>query len=125
MMKRALLCGGVNGDRRGIEALRRFAADRRPEAVLFAGGILSPQRQTAPFASSPWGITPEDERFLHEFAGALGGLGVLCAVIPSANYQPMDQFYLWEPPSRWSTRWSTWRTRRWRKSKTWRCAGWG
>jgi hypothetical protein len=94
-MKRLLLCSGVNGERRGIESLRRFVADQRPEAVLFAGGILSLQRQMAPWGSSPWGVTQEDEGFVHEFFAALGGLEVFCALIPGPNFQPMDQFYRW------------------------------
>jgi hypothetical protein len=94
-MRRLLLCSGVYGERRGIEALRRFAIDRRPEAILFAGGILSPQRQLASCGPSPWGFTPEDERFLHEFSAALGGLKVFSAVIPGPNFQPMDQTYRW------------------------------
>ena len=92
-MRRLLLCSGVYGKRSGIEVLRRFAADRRPEAILFAGGVLSPERQMAPRASSPWGWTLEDERFLREFGAALGGLGVFSAVIPAASFVPLDEFY--------------------------------
>jgi hypothetical protein len=40
-------------------------------------------------------VTPEDELFLHEFAAALEGLGAFSAVIPGANFVPMDQFYRW------------------------------
>ena len=59
---------------------------------MFAGGILSPARQVVP-RSSPWGLTPEDERFVHEFLESLGELGTFCAVIPGPNFQPMDEFY--------------------------------
>ena len=91
-MKRLLLCSGVYGKTRSIEALRRFAAERRPEAILFAGGILDPERQMAPRGSSPWGLTLEDERFVLEFCAALEGLGVFSAVIPGPNFEPMDEF---------------------------------
>src|SRR5262249_3153044 len=94
-MRRLLLCSGVHGERRGIDALRRFATGRRPDAILFAGGVLSPQRQVAPWGSSPWRVTPEDEHFWHEFAAALGGLGIFSAVIPGPGFEPMDQFYHW------------------------------
>jgi hypothetical protein len=90
-----LLCSGINGSRRGLEALQRFAADLLPEAILFAGGILSPQRQMAPCSTSPWGLTHEDEHFVHEFGAALGGLKVFSAVIPGANFEPLDQFCRW------------------------------
>jgi hypothetical protein len=94
-MRRLLLCSGVDGKRHSIERLRRIAAERRPEAVLFAGGILNPERQMAPRGVSPWGLTPEDERFAHEFGAALGGLGIFSAVITGPNFQPMDEFYRW------------------------------
>jgi len=85
----------VYGKRRSLEALHRFAAERRPEAILFAGGILSPERQTVSRGSSTWGLTLEDERFVHEFFAALGGLGVFSAVIPAPNFEPLDEFYRW------------------------------
>jgi hypothetical protein len=91
-MRRFLLCSGVYGERASIERLRRFALQRRPEAILFAGGILSPKREVVP-RLSPWGLTLEDERFVHEFLEALGGLGIFCAVIPGPNFQPLDEFY--------------------------------
>jgi hypothetical protein len=94
-MKRLLLCSGVNGQKRGLEALCRFAVDRRPEAILIAGGILSPERQMVPRGVSSFGLTMEDERFVHEFGAALGGMGVFCAVIPSPNFEPLDEFYRW------------------------------
>ncbi|HUE17896.1 MAG TPA: hypothetical protein VMR25_27310 [Planctomycetaceae bacterium] len=94
-MKRLLLCSGVYGERHGIEALLRFAAEQRPDAILFAGGILSPDRQVRQCSSSPWGLTLDDTRFLHEFGAALGGLGVFCAVIPRANFEPLDELCRW------------------------------
>ncbi len=94
-MKRLLLCSGVCGKKSSLEALLRLAAEHRPEAILFAGGILCPERQMAPRASSPWGLTLEDERFVQEFGVALGGLGVFCAVIPGPSFEPLDEFYRW------------------------------
>jgi hypothetical protein len=91
-MRRLLLCSGIYGKKSAIEGLRRFAADRRPDAILFAGGILSPERQTVPRSEGLWGLTPEDERFAFEFGAALGALGVFSAVIPEPNFVPEDQF---------------------------------
>lgn len=76
-MKRLLLCCGVCGSREGMDMLLRLAAARKPDAVLFAGDILSPERRTVARAT-PWDLTMEDERFVHSFVGALGGL-VTCA----------------------------------------------
>jgi hypothetical protein len=94
-MRRLLLCCGVDGTTRGLAALRRFADERKPDAILFAGGMLSPQRAMTPYGSSAWGVTREDEQFLYDFAAALDGLGVFCAVIPGPNFEPLDQFYRW------------------------------
>jgi hypothetical protein len=94
-MKRLLLCSGVCGKKSAVEALCRFAAERRPEAILFAGGILCPERQTAPCGSNPFGLTPQDERFAHEFCAALDALGMFTALIPGPNFEPMDSVYRW------------------------------
>jgi hypothetical protein len=85
----------VYGKRSGLEVLCRFAAERRPEAILFAGGILSLGRPVASHSTCPWGLTREDERFVHEFGAALGGLGVFTAMIPGPNFEPLDEFYRW------------------------------
>jgi hypothetical protein len=92
-MRRLLLCSGAYGDNAGIEWLRRLAAERQPDAILFAGGILSPKREMVPRSSSPWGLTMEDERFLRTFFATLGGLGAFAAVIPGPNFEPLDEFY--------------------------------
>jgi Icc-related predicted phosphoesterase len=90
-MKRLLLCSGIAGKTDSIERLRQFATKRQPEAILFAGGILSPERQVVP-RTTPWGLTLEDERFVQAFFKALGGLGVFSAVIPGPNFEPLDEF---------------------------------
>jgi hypothetical protein len=91
-MRRLLLCSGIYGKKSAIEGLRRFAADRGPDAILFAGGILSPERRTVPRSEGLWGLTPEDEQFAFEFGAALGALGVFSAVIPEPNFVPEDHF---------------------------------
>jgi len=89
-----LLCSGVNGNKSSIAWLHRVATDRRPDGILFAGGILSQERQVVPRSASPWGLTLEDERFASEFLAALGSLGIFSAVIPpGANFQPEDDFF--------------------------------
>jgi hypothetical protein len=92
-MRRFLLCSGVYGNKSSIDWLRRLSTERRPEAILFAGGILSQERKVVPRSASPWGLTLEDERFAHEFLSALGTLRVFSAVIPGANFEPEDDFF--------------------------------
>jgi Icc-related predicted phosphoesterase len=89
-MKRLLLCSGLYGKTNGIERLRQLAAERQPDAILFSGGILSPQRQVIE-RTTPWCLTLEDERFVQAFFKALGSLGVFSAVIPGPNFQPLDE----------------------------------
>jgi hypothetical protein len=91
-MRRLLLCSGVYGDRGGLERLRRLARQRRPEGILFAGGVLSQERRTVPYETSPWGLAAEDEQFVREFWTVLGGLGVFSALIPEPNFVPEDEF---------------------------------
>jgi hypothetical protein len=79
-MRRLLLCSGVYGKRRGIESLRRFAAERRPDAILFAGGILSSERHMASHSSSDCGLTLEDQQFIRDFTRTLGDLAIFSAV---------------------------------------------
>ncbi len=90
-VKRLLLCSGVHGKTESLERLCQWARQRKPEAILFAGGVLSPQREMAT-RTTPWGITREDALFVMEFFKALGGLGVFSAVIPEPSFEPLDEF---------------------------------
>lgn len=92
-MRRLLLCSGVYGEKNSIDRLRRLAAERHPEGILFAGGVLGLNRATAPRSTSSWGLTAEDEGFVHEFFAALGELAVFSAVIPGPNFEPGDDFF--------------------------------
>jgi hypothetical protein len=87
-----LVCGGVNGDPAALERLASVAASERPDAVLFAGGVLSHERSFAATATSAFGYTDEDGRFIDRFFTALGRLGVFTAVIPGLYDAPLEQF---------------------------------
>jgi Icc-related predicted phosphoesterase len=91
-MKTALLCCGVFGKKNGVEALRRFAAERRPDAILFSGGILDRERKVVPRSTGSFGMTKEDEHFVNDFFAVLGGLKTFSAVIPGPNFAPLDDF---------------------------------
>jgi Icc-related predicted phosphoesterase len=92
-MRRFLLCSGVYGQKNSIDRLRRLARERRPEGILFAGGILGLNREMAPRSTCSSGLTTEDERFAHEFFGVLGELAPFSAVIPGVNFVPEDDFF--------------------------------
>src|SRR5262245_5680244 len=91
-MRTMLVCSGVNGDPAALERLASAAASEKPDAVLFAGGVLSLDRSFAATATSAFGYTDEDARFVDRFFAVLGRLGVFTAVIPGLYDAPLDQF---------------------------------
>ncbi len=91
-MRRFLLCAGVHGSPQALGRLRRVVNARRPDGVLFAGGIVSPDRRCAAKVT-PWSLAAEDSAFAEQFFTALGRLGVFCAVIPGPAGEPLDEFF--------------------------------
>jgi Icc-related predicted phosphoesterase len=91
-MRRFLVCGGVHGRPWGLDVLRRAAGQRKPEAVLFVGGVLGGLRQYAARGSTPWALTHEDALFVERFFETLGELGVFAGVIPGPADTPLEEF---------------------------------
>ncbi|NBO91807.1 MAG: hypothetical protein EBV06_05780 [Planctomycetia bacterium] len=91
-MRTMLVCSGVNGEFPALDRLLAAASSRRPDAVLFAGGVLSPRRSYAATATTAFGYTPRDARFIEHFLTALGTLESFTAVIPGLYDAPLDQF---------------------------------
>jgi Icc-related predicted phosphoesterase len=91
-MRRFLICSGVHSRRRGLDWLRRAVDVRRPDGVLFAGGVLDRSRQYAVSDSTLWGLTRADSIFIVKFFETLGGLGVFTAVIPGPADTPLEDF---------------------------------
>jgi hypothetical protein len=91
MIRRLLLCSGVHGSRDSLTWLRRAVRQRRPDALLFAGGILSLSRADGD-DGYPWRLTLEDGKFIKEFFAALGELRVFTAIIPAPFGEPLDEF---------------------------------
>lgn len=89
-MNTFLLCAGVHGDERGLECLQRIVENRRPDGILFAGGILPTARCYEPRISL-WELTRPDARFVERFFQTLGRLKVFSAVIPGSD-APMEEF---------------------------------
>jgi Icc-related predicted phosphoesterase len=91
-MRRFLMCCGVHSKSSSLEFLREAVKDRKPDGVLFAGGILAPSRQPAD-KQTPWSISREDSLFFEEFFAVLGNLGTFSAVIPGPAGEPLEEFY--------------------------------
>jgi len=91
-MHRFLLCAGVDGNPQALGWLRQVVDARRPDGVLFAGGIVNPDRHCAA-KLTPWSLAAKDSTFAEQFFTALGRLGVFCAVIPGPAGEPMDEFF--------------------------------
>ena len=91
MIRKLLLCSGVQGSRKALGWLRNAVVKRRPEAILFAGGITNAARPNGGGAT-PWSLTSEDTRFVEEFFATLGGLGEFTAVIPGPKGEPLEEF---------------------------------
>jgi Icc-related predicted phosphoesterase len=91
-MRRFLVCSGVHSRPRCLDWLRQVVARRRPDGVLFAGGVLDTARHYAPRTTTEWGLTDEDARFLEQFFETLGHLGVFSAVIPGPVDTPVEDF---------------------------------
>jgi hypothetical protein len=67
-------------------------SQRRPDGILFAGGVLDRSRRYAPTARTEFGHTKEDIWFLTDFFSTLGQLGVFSAVIPGVYDAPLELF---------------------------------
>lgn len=90
MFQRFWVCGGVYGSRDSLRWLRQAVATQRPDALLFAGGILAPERRHGT-RTTHLSLTLEDARFVEEFFAVLGGLGVCSASIHGGIGEPMEE----------------------------------
>jgi Icc-related predicted phosphoesterase len=90
-MKRFLVCGGVHGSETALTWLRQTLIERRPNGLLFTGGILSPNRCYAP-SITEWGLTRDDARFMEHFFETLGECDVFTAVLPGPYDTPLEDF---------------------------------
>jgi hypothetical protein len=91
MMQKLLLCAGVHSQSAALDFLQEVVAERHPDGILFAGGILKPDRECGS-ASSLWGLTPADARFVETFFRTLGRLRVFSALIHGPAGVPLEEF---------------------------------
>jgi Icc-related predicted phosphoesterase len=90
-LRRFLLCAGVQGEVKALQWLRRLVQERKPDALLFAGGILGARREAA-HGASLWSLALKEAQFAEEFFATLGDLAVFSAVIPGPGGQPLEEF---------------------------------
>lgn len=94
-MRRVLLCAGINGRPKALQWLRKAVEVRRPDGILFAGGVLDSGRSYAARDGTCWGMTPDDAVFVERFLEELGSMGeppVFSAVIPGPLDTPLTDF---------------------------------
>ncbi len=91
-MRRFLVCSGVHSRPKSLEWLRQAVAKRRPEGLLFAGGVLDRGRQYVAQTTTQWGLTHDDALFLEKFFETVGGLDIFSAIIPGPVDTPLEDF---------------------------------
>lgn len=90
-MRRFLLCSGVAGKEEALQRLLLAVEEMRPEAVLFAGGVLNPSPH--PTGTAEWHERHHaDIAALDRFFQAIGKPGILTAVIPGPGDAPLQAF---------------------------------
>lgn len=83
-MKRFLIVGGIDADASALEALRQFVAERDPEGILIAGGLVDPAEAETPTLSH------ESHLFLEKLFKTLGEINKFTAVIPGPYDTPLQ-----------------------------------
>lgn len=91
-MHRFLLCAGAHGNPAALQRLSHVANACRPDGILFAGGVLGPDRRFAPRATTYWGMPIEESLFVERFFETLGKLNIFSAVIPGMHDTPLEEF---------------------------------
>jgi Icc-related predicted phosphoesterase len=81
-MKRLLIAGRLDGKYGELSKLESLARDRRPEGVLFAGGILGTASDSHADKLKAW----------KNFFEAMGKLDIFTAVIPGLSDLPLRLF---------------------------------
>lgn len=91
-MRRFLLCSGIYGQAQALDRLEALVHERRPDAVLFVGGVLQQAREHAPMLRGEFGYTKQDGIFVERFFATLGRLDVFSAILPGVFDAPIELF---------------------------------
>lgn len=81
-MKRFLIVGRLDGQHEALAKLQTLVQVRRPDGVLFAGGILGNHPASHAEKLKRW----------EDFFDVLGKLGIFTAVVPGAAEVPLREF---------------------------------
>jgi hypothetical protein len=91
-MRRFLVCSGIYGQTEALTRLETLVRERRPDGLLFAGGVLARPREYAPASGSEFGYTKEEAVFVEHFFSTLGRLDIFSAIIPGVFDASLDLF---------------------------------
>jgi Icc-related predicted phosphoesterase len=90
-MRRFLICANLECRPKSLDWLRRMVEMRRPDAILFAGGVLDAIRAHMPLPNKQR-MTHDEAVFVERFFQTLAGLKVYSAVIPGPGDFPVEEF---------------------------------
>ncbi|MBI2854362.1 MAG: hypothetical protein HYX87_05500 [Chloroflexi bacterium] len=80
-LRRVLACAGVNGDEKALEKMFSLVQERRPDGILFAGGVVRPGTDEKKYVE-----------LLDKFFETMGRTGSLAFIIPGPNDAPLSRF---------------------------------
>ncbi len=86
-MRRFVACSGIHGQEQGLKKLESIVQKRKPDGILFAGGVLPP-----PQGEPKTKLNHEDGIFLEHFFKAIGNLETFTAIIPGPGDIPIADF---------------------------------
>jgi len=87
-MRTFLACSGIDGRASAIDKLDALVRQRKPDAILFAGGLFgSAAADESPAASAE--RRHQDMRLLEQFFASLGAMRTIAAVIPGPTDAPL------------------------------------
>ena len=92
-MRNFLVCAGIGGRAAVIEQLEAIVRERKPDTVLFAGGLFARERQSESPGSYAEG-RHHDMELLEQFFGTLGATRTNVAVIPGPHDVPLRAFLM-------------------------------
>jgi Icc-related predicted phosphoesterase len=90
-MRRFLICANLECRPKSLEWLRRLVELRRPDAILFAGGVLDVIRAHMPLPQKQR-LTHDEGAFVEAFFQTLAETRAYSAVIPGPGDFPIEEF---------------------------------